>query len=103
MRLRVIKSLALTAFLLLMPSLVMGQEKIVFQSERDGNSEIYVMNADGTNQLRLTTNSSFDAEPAFSPGGEKIAFMSTRDGNAEMLHHACRWHVANKADQQPRH
>lgn len=84
MRLRVIKSLALTAFLLLMPSLVMGQEKIVFQSERDGNSEIYVMNADGTNQLRLTTNSSFDAEPAFSPGGEKIVFMSTRDGNAEI-------------------
>ena len=84
MRLRVIKSLALTAFLLLMPLLVMGQEKIVFQSERDGNSEIYVMNADGTNQLRLTTNSSFDAEPAFSPGGERIAFMSTRDGNAEI-------------------
>ena len=53
-------------------------------SQRDGNPEIYVMNADGSNQLRLTFNTAFDGDPAFSRGGEKIAFMSFRDGNAEI-------------------
>ena len=34
--------------------------KIVFTSFRDGNAEIYTMNADGTNQKRLTTNTVAD-------------------------------------------
>jgi dipeptidyl aminopeptidase/acylaminoacyl peptidase len=42
------------------------------------------MNANGTNQTRLTTNSEFDAVPVFSPDGSKIAFESTRDGNYEI-------------------
>src|SRR5215510_1312858 len=71
---------AITAILLLVPAVVSAQERIVFQSQRDGNPEIYVMNADGTNQVRLTFNSVFDGDATFSPGGEKIAFMSTRDG-----------------------
>ena len=87
MRLHTIKLLigfAFTAVLLLMPATLSAQEKIAFESQRDGNHEIYVMNADGTNQLRVTFNSVFDGDAAFSPGGEKIAFTSTRDGNAEI-------------------
>src|SRR5690606_21680726 len=34
--------------------------KIVFESTKDGNREIYVMNADGSNQTRLTNNSAID-------------------------------------------
>ena len=75
---------AFTVVLLFMPAVLSAQERIAFQSQRDGNPEIYVMNADGSNQLRLTSNSVFDGDPAFSPGGEKIAFMSTRDGDAEI-------------------
>jgi WD40-like Beta Propeller Repeat len=52
---------------------------IAFMSERDGNAEIYVMNADGTGQTRLTNDPGFDADPTFSPDGQ-IAFNSTRDG-----------------------
>jgi dipeptidyl aminopeptidase/acylaminoacyl peptidase len=59
-------------------------EKIVFTSTRDGNSEIYVMNSDGSNQINLTDNSVFDGDPSFSPNGAKIAFMSFRDGNPEI-------------------
>ena len=57
--------------------------KIVFLSNRDGNFEIYVMDADGQNQTHLTNNAAFDERPVFSPDGTKIAFLSTRDGNAE--------------------
>jgi Tol biopolymer transport system component len=52
--------------------------KIAFTSDRDGNREIYVMNADGTNQVRLTNNSVVDDHPTWSPNGMKIAFVSGR-------------------------
>lgn len=58
--------------------------KIAFVSDRDGNAEIYVMNADGSNQTRLTNNGSNDDEPAFSPDATKIAFTSDRDGHLEI-------------------
>ena len=41
--------------------------------------DIWVMNADGTNQTRLTVNAAFDAFPEWSPDGTKIAFTSDRD------------------------
>ncbi|MCH7905264.1 MAG: PD40 domain-containing protein [Armatimonadetes bacterium] len=63
--------------------------KIAFVSERDYDGqgyefkarEIYIMNADGTGQTRLTNNEAYDELPTFSPDGSKIAFMSDRDGN----------------------
>ncbi len=42
------------------------------------------MNADGSNQTRLTNNTDPDWEPCFSPDGTKIAFTSTRDENYEI-------------------
>ena len=50
--------------------------KIAFISDRDGNSEIYVMNPDGTNQVRITNNNIDDAYPSWSPDGQTIAFIS---------------------------
>ena len=44
-----------------------GNGKIAFFSGRDGNYEIYVMNADGTGQTRLTDNPAGDATGAWSP------------------------------------
>jgi len=44
-----------------------GGLKIAFQSDRDGNDEIYVMNADGSNQERLTYNAVADFYPCWSP------------------------------------
>jgi hypothetical protein len=42
--------------------------KIAFTSDRDGNPEIYVMNADGSSQTRLTDNPANDGVPGWSPG-----------------------------------
>jgi formylglycine-generating enzyme required for sulfatase activity len=58
--------------------------RIAFVSDRDGNREIYVMNADGSGQTRLTDNPALDWTPAWSPDGTRIAFMSDRDGNPEI-------------------
>ena len=58
--------------------------KIAFNSNRDGNHEIYVMSPDGSGQTRLTNNPTSDFDAAWSPDGTKIAFNSDRDGNYEI-------------------
>jgi Tol biopolymer transport system component len=42
--------------------------------------EIYVMNPDGSNQVRLTDNLATEKAPTWSPDGKKIVFISDRDG-----------------------
>ncbi|MET0623676.1 MAG: Ig-like domain-containing protein [Pyrinomonadaceae bacterium] len=58
--------------------------KIAFVSTRDGDEEIFTMNADGSEQKQLTANAARDNWPRWSPDGTKIAFASTRDGNHEI-------------------
>lgn len=55
-------------------------KRIVFASTRDGNYEIYVMNADGSGQTRLTNDQTNDFGPSWSPDGKRIAFHSNRSG-----------------------
>jgi Tol biopolymer transport system component len=51
---------------------------------RSQDSEIYIMNADGSNKRRLTRVLGFDGDPAWSPDGRKIVFESTRSGNSDI-------------------
>ena len=48
--------------------------QIVFQSDRDGPYQVYVMDTDGDNQRRLTNNPGWDLNPKWSPDGQKIVF-----------------------------
>jgi TolB protein len=59
--------------------------RIAFRTSRDGNQEIYVMNALGANQTRITNNTDSDSEPTWSPDGTRIAFSTVRDGNDEVF------------------
>jgi len=58
--------------------------RIAFVSHRDGDAEIYVMDADGSNQDRLTNSPGPDRGPAWSPDGTRIAFSTTRGGDEEI-------------------
>jgi Tol biopolymer transport system component len=75
------------------PAISPDGTRIAFTSDRDGNKELYVMNADGTDQTRLTNDGGtvanafvdeVDENPVWSPNGRRIAFDSTRDGQFEI-------------------
>ena len=53
-------------------------------TDRDGNDEIYVMNADGSHPTNLTNNPAQEETADWSPDGKKIVFMTDRDGNSEI-------------------
>jgi|GEM_PF-282167 len=52
--------------------------RIVFQSRASGNNDLWVTNADGTNQKQLTTEAGNDIWPAVTPDGRYILFVSNR-------------------------
>lgn len=61
-------------------------DKIVFVSNRDGNSEIYIMNSDGSGQTNLTQHRENDYSPVWSPTGKQILFASERAGKVSDLY-----------------
>jgi Tol biopolymer transport system component len=61
--------------------------KIVFWSARDNlaSSEIYVMNADGSNQVRITNDAAEDRDPIWTRDGLRITFSSRNGGKSEIV------------------
>jgi TolB protein len=64
--------------------------QIAFHALREGafdaGYDIYVMNADGTGQTRLTTGSDSEYDPAWSPDGTKIAFTRCCPGGSAEIY-----------------
>ena len=66
------------------PSWSPDSSKIAFTSSRDGNDEIYVMDAEGGNPVNLTKHSRTDAAPDWSPDGKRIVFYSDREEQSDI-------------------
>ncbi|HEX7050802.1 MAG TPA: LpqB family beta-propeller domain-containing protein [Longimicrobiales bacterium] len=59
--------------------------KLAFASDGGGNSEVYVIGADGTGLVNVSNHAaSYDREAVWSPDGTKLVFVSDRDGNNEI-------------------
>jgi len=67
------------------PSFSPDGSKIAFESNRSGNFDIWVMDADGSNQVNLTNAPGDDLNATWSPDGANLAFDSNRNGNRDVF------------------
>jgi TolB protein len=57
---------------------------LVFQSDKAGNWDLFLVAADGTDPRRLTRHPAHDRHPVWSPKGDRIAFCSERTGSGDI-------------------
>src|SRR5215216_637071 len=60
------------------------QRMVLFNSDRDGDYEVYAMNEDGSNLVQLTDNSVLDGRATWSSNGQLIAFVSGAAGSRDI-------------------
>jgi uncharacterized protein YjdB len=61
--------------------------RIAYVTDRDGNMEIYVMNADGSSPQRITNNAATDGSPTWTPDGTRIVYASNAAGGTTGTFH----------------
>lgn len=66
------------------PDISADNSKIAFSSDRTGNNEIWLADADGSNLFNVTESTYDDLHPSLSPDGLSLVFMSDRDGDYEI-------------------
>jgi|CXWL01.1.fsa_nt_gi TolB protein len=62
-----------------------ARTRITFANNSTGHKEIWVMDYDGENVKRLTSDGSISLLPRFSPNGRSLAYTSYKDGNPDLL------------------
>ncbi|MGQ9600896.1 MAG: TolB family protein [Anaerolineae bacterium] len=66
------------------PTPLLTADWIAFETDRDGNSEIYLLDSRSGRSINLTRHPAEDRAPAWNPRGDALAFESNRDGNWEI-------------------
>jgi TolB protein len=67
------------------PSSSPDGSKITFNSDRGGTQQIYVMNADGSGQRRISYQGAYNVHPVWSPKGDRIAYAGMVGGNFDIF------------------
>ena len=67
-----------------MPAWSPDGERILFNSRRDGDFDLYTVSVDGGGTRQLTDEAGVDRGGVYSPDGTKIAFISDRDGSNDI-------------------
>ncbi len=62
----------------------LNDTRIAYQTDIDGNDEIYIVTVDGAVNTNLTQHPSSDTVPTWSPDVRRVAFASNRDGDYEI-------------------
>lgn len=66
------------------PALSPDTQRVAFQSRRDGNWEIYILDLQNGEITRVTNTLAYDGAPTWSPDGKQIAFESYRSGDLDI-------------------
>jgi hypothetical protein len=74
------------SFANIQPALSPDRTRIAFSSNREGSYDLYLMDADGGNLRRLTTDPGTEGEPAWTPDGTRLVYSSTRRGGQPQLY-----------------
>lgn len=61
-----------------------GNRVAFSMSQEDGNSHLWISDANGENARQLTTGFGINSSPSFSPDGKQIAYVSNRSGNPQI-------------------
>ncbi len=59
-------------------------KRLAFVSNRDGQLEVYVANADGSHPVNISRNPLGDTFPTWAPDGRGVTFVSERDGGSDI-------------------
>ncbi|QQS42873.1 MAG: PD40 domain-containing protein [Acidobacteriota bacterium] len=67
------------------PSWSPDGKQIAFETNRNGNWDIYVMKSDGSDQKALTSGKADDRYPRWSPDGASVMFVRAEDGRSDLF------------------
>ena len=62
----------------------LAASRIAFLSDRTGDCDVHLVNADGSGEEPLTDNAAIDLRPDWSPTGQHLAFASKQDGDFDI-------------------
>ena len=67
------------------PAFSPDRTTIVFSSNRQGDFDLFLMDPDGQNLRRITTQPGADSDPAWTPDGKRIVYTATRNGASQII------------------